>query len=300
MEKLTTNNRMKTKAEVEHELKRAIWWMNKMASLDDIEERTDRPSSFYTIISSLLKRLLLGLDDLPDLSSSDGFEVERNSEGDIVEVEGSKWCYEIRINAYGVTLQMVKLQVMHDDEPYLYISEERSYNVMDVKSRRLTMEEFGKLHGVEGDTVRQWIRRGKFPMAIKFGTDWRIPELAISAADDDFRLYYIEGDLMDPPEELVVAEKYNMISIVKQRENRRLQWRLELELDGEMIDEMEMLTKDKERIERYLVSQPAAESSHGNIAWITEKGFYPNHVWGDWMSREEYNEWERELRSKIG
>ena len=104
------------------------------------------------------------------------------------------WRYQIILGPLGMKLQMAFVDGFLDNQDlYGYCADEDNYvdyakafhvtdvydvyDLMEEKSRLLTVEEYAKQNNVKVVTVRQWIRRGKLRTAIKMGGEWRIPEL---------------------------------------------------------------------------------------------------------------------------
>lgn len=105
------------------------------------------------------------------------------------------WRYQISLNPMGMKLKMAFVDGYLDNQDENgYKSDEANYvdwatcfnvtetydeyDLIEIKSKLLTVEDFAKLYDVKVVTVRQWIRRGKIRTAIKMGGEWRIPELA--------------------------------------------------------------------------------------------------------------------------
>ena len=89
------------------------------------------------------------------------------------------WSYSYTIEETGIHLDLEHcFHVGFQDDGYP-IKEwiDQEFRLIDVKSKLLTVEEYGERYGVGPGTVRQWIRRGKIRSAMKAGKEWRIPEL---------------------------------------------------------------------------------------------------------------------------
>lgn len=89
------------------------------------------------------------------------------------------WHYEIEQDSMGIRLRIQNAGGEIDsDLNYNIDAINDEYTMMRVDARLLTIEEYAKLYDVQAVTVRQWIRRGKIRTAVKYGNEWRIPELA--------------------------------------------------------------------------------------------------------------------------
>jgi len=91
---------------------------------------------------------------------------------------------------------------------------DEDYTLHCTSSKLLSLEEFGMIHDVAADTVRQWIRRGKIRSAVKMGNDWRIPELS-DLPERGYKpgSYYWREEIPNPPEEVPDINSYDEVSI---------------------------------------------------------------------------------------
>lgn len=97
----------------------------------------------------------------------------------LFDVPQGFWHYEIEQDSMGVRLLLQNAEGEIDsDLNYNIDTINDEYTMMRVDARLLTIEEYAKLYDVQAVTVRQWIRRGKIRTAVKYGNEWRIPELA--------------------------------------------------------------------------------------------------------------------------
>ncbi|MCD8068691.1 MAG: helix-turn-helix domain-containing protein [Lachnospiraceae bacterium] len=119
-------------------------------------------------------RLLSMLDDLQDI-------IENSY---LMEELPPWWAYSIVVDTSGIALCM---DYYHDEEfrpllpmqsaEDLELPPDQSYTLIKVESKLLKVEDYAANFGVDTSAVRAWIRRGKLPAAIKYGREWRIPEL---------------------------------------------------------------------------------------------------------------------------
>ena len=140
----------------------------------------------------------------------------------LMELTQPWWQYEITVRETEITLSLVPTEVLYDrgrswgekNRPFLLPVQE-AFPILTAKAALLSPEDFGKLYGVSGGTVRQWIRRGKIRSASKFGREWRIPELTIVPNWE----HYIDGnylwhqELPDVPEEFSCLNAYRQIAL---------------------------------------------------------------------------------------
>lgn len=52
------------------------------------------------------------------------------------------------------------------------------YTMFRVTSHMLSIDAYSKMYDVQADRIRQWIKCGKLAGAVKYGNEWRIPEIA--------------------------------------------------------------------------------------------------------------------------
>lgn len=88
------------------------------------------------------------------------------------------WFYSYEISDTGIRLFLNYL----DWEADLQSTEIKcrinsSFTLVEVQADLMTVNDYAKRYDIQPVTVRQWIRRGKIRSAIKFGGEWRIPEL---------------------------------------------------------------------------------------------------------------------------
>ncbi len=122
----------------------------------------------------------------------------------------------------------------------------------------LDVPSFAKINGITEGAVRQWIRRGKLPGAIKFGNEWRIPELCdISAKKGLSRKYIWDSALSDVPEEIDFIATYDTLEIFDTCGNGKYK----ILCSGRFVfhhDNLEMVidVKQKEKLELWLIANP--------------------------------------------
>lgn len=83
------------------------------------------------------------------------------------------WFYFVYTDAFGARIELIYAKI--DDQGYKV----QKLIFAEAKARLLSADAYGERYDVPGNTVRQWIRRGKLPTASREGTNWMIPELAI-------------------------------------------------------------------------------------------------------------------------
>ena len=174
------------------------------------------------------------------------------------------WAYDVEIRDDGIALLLYHLEVLtpDDDEYYEEMELYHEYTLVKENAKLLTVEKYAEVYGVTPGTVRQWIRRGKLRSAVKTGGEWRIPELAeVSGRGYIYVRYEWEDELPDLPEEFKFLNNYKHASITQDARNKNLFhiscW---IEEYGEKgTYEVEMSSKEKEKFELMLISNPLVE-----------------------------------------
>lgn len=186
----------------------------------------------------------------------------------LMEVLSDWWGYGFTIKETGIILKLEHLVVMYDDNITLenpnaekhFLMEDESFTIHETKAELLSLDEYGNIYNVPGDTVRQWIRRGKIRSAVKFGNDWRIPELVDRPQRGYTPGHYVwDEEIPNPPEEIPDINDFNSLSIQPSKETGV--WVAMLnsyDKQGES-DGRAMTGKMKEKLEVYLISHPLVE-----------------------------------------
>ncbi len=174
------------------------------------------------------------------------------------------WAYDVEIRDDGITLLLYHFDVLSpdDDEYYEEMDLSHEYTLVKENAKLLSVEKYAEVYGVTPGTVRQWIRRGKLRSAVKTGGEWRIPELAeVSGRGYIYGRYEWEDELPDLPAEYSFLNNYTHASITQDAGDRNLFhiccW-IE-EYDEEESYEVEMSSKEKEKFELMLISNPLIE-----------------------------------------
>ncbi len=193
------------------------------------------------------------------------------------------WGYSIKIRETGIELLLEHFLILYDhvgkdfpewwkyNSTHFLVSDD-GYSILEVRSKLLTLEEYGNVYGVGAGTVRQWIRRGKLRSASKFGNEWRIPELA-----DKPNRGYSSGtyswkiELPDPPAEIPDINYADTIDIYKNKNTGT--WTAVLtHRDKEGSSKrLSLDNKTKEKLELYLISHPLVECLNNYIGDVSQK-----------------------------
>ena len=88
------------------------------------------------------------------------------------------WFYSYEITEMGIRLLLNAVNWDGDLEFNKYRCRiGQRFMLTEVQSGLMTVNDYAQRYDIQPVTVRQWIRRGKIRSAIKFGGEWRIPEL---------------------------------------------------------------------------------------------------------------------------
>ena len=201
--------------------------------ISEIEEgrnlKPEYSAGFYFRYLIQLKKVQKRLEDLviPDLIESDCFFIFKFYE--------TKFVIEICSESGGTPSEIILAETP----------------LLDVQS-------FSKLYGTSEGTVRQWIRRGRLPGAIKFGNEWRIPELCdVSVRKNSVRKYIWDSKLTEVPVEMDFLNEYDTIQINSTSENGKYKIYCSARFVFAHDDlELQLDAKEKEKLELWLISNP--------------------------------------------
>lgn len=214
------------------------------------KETTDKSEVYYSCLIGLIDRFHKDVESMF-----------------LMEPLNDWWGYGFIIRETGIKLKLEHLVVMYDDNrlmdgeeySHLLVSDE-DFAIHETKAKLLSLEEYGSLYDVSGDTVRQWIRRGKIRSAIKLGNDWRVPEL-VDKPDRGYRpgAYVWSDEIINPPEEIPNLNDYDNLTIQSANEPNMWTVRLSCIYDMGKEDAITLNNKTKEKFELYLISHPMIE-----------------------------------------
>lgn len=193
------------------------------------------------------------------------------------------WCYKVQCTMFGLYLNMVmvedKQKLLADNE----ITKGYGYNLIQLKSRYLTIEQFADLNNTTKEAVRKQLRAGQLPYAQKFGSAWLIPEFSRPLRDDQLIGWF---DLSDNIETFITLDGQEIPLLYKSGIDIKLKGRTKDKkklfsvtvkrydpTTWQTIDSHEYMLElvDKNRLLFYLISDPNASyhsSSIGIANWL--------------------------------
>lgn len=166
------------------------------------------------------------------------------------------WNYYYSIDELGITLylQYASSVDFDDNKEISCIMVDEEFELLSVKTKMLTVEDYAQLYEVTVGTVRQWIRRGKLRCAVKLGSEWRISELSeVTGRGYRRASYETENPLGAAPEEYPFLKGIKGVFIEQNLKDKNMYRVLVVKPDGKR-EELFMETKDRERFELYLIS----------------------------------------------
>ncbi|MBE6105272.1 helix-turn-helix domain-containing protein [Anaerovibrio lipolyticus] len=189
------------------------------------------------------------------------------------------WGYGIVVSENGISLVLDHLLVIYDDliitnDQYSTtgeLVEDEEFVLHTTTAKLLTLEEFGKSYNVSGNTVRQWIRRGKIKNALKVGNDWRISELSGAEIRKSIiiNMYEWKEKLSNVPEEVAYINDYEHVII----SGNKGKWHIILGKEDEVLGNktVKLTIKEKEKIELFLISNPLVSCSSNYCGEIRQR-----------------------------
>lgn len=194
------------------------------------------------------------------------------------ELHEDWWQYQIQIRETIISLLLVHTEILYDYAPGRWeknvpeMVPDQVFPLHTTKARLMTLDEFGRLHGVSPDTVSEWIRRGRVRSAAGTGSSVRIPELSsvLKYEEESIAEYAWQEEFPELPEEFHFLKGCRDVLICPASPEDR-PW--ELHLSGES-EGSRILTLDDDTAERlrlWLAAQPGAECV--------------NNILGDFLSK---------------
>lgn len=121
----------------------------------------------------------------------------------------SDWFYVVLLESPGAKVELINAKYQENE-----ILNYQKIIFAEIKARLLDCEEYGRQYGVNGGTVRQWIRRGKLPEAVKIGSGWRVSEIsAPNGRSYEFRMYTWDRAEVVFEEEMSFLNEYDGVSL---------------------------------------------------------------------------------------
>lgn len=131
------------------------------------------------------------------------------------------WYYSYDITPNGVSVRLNHLSWSADSSGF-HCSRDQKHLLFEAPARLLTVSEYANAYGVGVTTVRSWIRRAKIRSAIKYGPEWRIPELAEVQTSRHYVPceYEWEATLTGLPDEFAFLNEFKAADFVQDKDDR--------------------------------------------------------------------------------
>lgn len=159
------------------------------------------------------------------------------------------------------------------------ISYDQTFELVKEDVRLLSVQEFAELHDMTEAGVRQLIRRGRLPNAVKFGNSWRIPELSeMTNLRKLQHHYYLDDNVEVIPVGDEEISGYDHV-IIKPDDSKKNYYKIEFvnmkthqEHQKKRIEEyfkaFSLMQKDKEKLESWLIANPLVKTPSSLITTI--------------------------------
>lgn len=226
-----------TKAEVKSEIEECKKFFIEKSSTDG-----RRTAAYYSTLIGLIDKFIDTLD-----------------KSILMEHLEEDWGYRYNITYRGIELFLEHYYEMvieeSDDNSQKLYSTDQAYRLFGVDSKLLTVEEYADRYKVETVTVRQWIRRGKIRTAIKYGNEWRIPELTELPRRGWSDSSYVLDEDIELEKKYEYLRNCQSLWIIQDDYNKKLYQIMLLGIDKE-YKVMYFDVKEKEQLELYCISSP--------------------------------------------
>lgn len=169
------------------------------------------------------------------------------------------WYYNYGIDYSGAELYVVHADIWgEDDDDELVYKNDQDFTLVKVKTKMLSVDKYAEVYGVEKGTVRQWIRRGKLRNAVKYGNEWKIPELTdpphrgYSAAS-----YRWTEELEDLPEEYAFLNQFDLVMFTQSVTDKTIFNIAFCNIESALASKtIECDAKQREKIEMFMIAHP--------------------------------------------
>ena len=168
------------------------------------------------------------------------------------------WGYSYTMNSTGMELLLEHYDgcTCHGDGTVSMDFIDESFVMLSVRTEMLSADEYAERYGIESATVRQWIRRGKLRTAVKYGREWRIPELTeVPGRGYHMGQFQWEEDLADCPDEFGFLKKAQIVTLRQDEKVKSLYVISYTDRDGERRDKV-CTAAEREKVERFLIEHP--------------------------------------------
>lgn len=167
------------------------------------------------------------------------------------------WYYELSISYSGAQLSLYHAkQGQIGEKGNIVVTTDQYFRLITVDTKLLTVEEYATTYNVNAGTVRQWIRRGKIRNAIKFGSEWRIPELTdMPTRGYQSGIYMWTEYLKDLPKEYEFLRNYSTALFNQDPSDKNI-FRITFVAQGVNAKNIICNIHEREKIELFMITHP--------------------------------------------
>lgn len=168
------------------------------------------------------------------------------------------WYYEYGIDYAGAKVILCHAQIYGKlEDGTVAEKSDQSFELIAVKTKLLSVDEYAKEHEVENVTVRQWIRRGKIRTAVKRGNEWKIPELTDPPVRGYSTAWYRwTEEIEELPKEYEYLNEYDT-ACFSQYEDDKTAFAACFYKNGlEAVKRVECNAKEREKLEVFMIAHP--------------------------------------------
>lgn len=167
------------------------------------------------------------------------------------------WYYALSISYSGAQLSLHHAKKGEiGKKGKVVVTEDQQFSLIKVDTKLLTVDEYANTYGVTTGTVRQWIRRGKIRNAIKYGKEWRIPELTdMPTRGYQSGLYMWTEYLNKVPKEYEFLRNYST-ALFNQDSSDKNKFQVTFIAKGIKPQNIICDTQEREKLELFMISHP--------------------------------------------
>ena len=243
---------MQTKKEIIDEIKSVLKTVKESASRDMV-----RPAGWYGIFEKTGQRFA------SDIESTILFD----------KLEPG-WLYEVEFGYSAFELQLVHQSSKVDEDDQIEAIKDQLFTLVTTPAPYLSTAEYAAIYGIEENTARTQLRRGKLRAAQRIGGTWRIPALLTPPRVRGYQSasYSWGNELVDLNNEFEYLNDFRSLFIEQDTDKTVYNVKLfkEESAEADMVIPMDLGTR--ERLECMLISNPDvqynARADEGVLAGI--------------------------------
>lgn len=183
------------------------------------------------------------------------------------------WHYIMTVDVFGASLTLVRERVFARVSDSLHFScmPEEKYCLIREKARMLPISEYAKLKNVKEVTIRQRISRGVLRSCKKFGTKWRISELARDKERGPINEVFEWKSPVDFPShfELGDCREYHCACVYKEFSTEHYKLLLKKSVNDTEGHQIDLSSEKGDELIRFLSSNPFIKKQLLNLIVIT-------------------------------